>query len=669
MKRITLSLMVLLAFVFSTNAQLAFNQNPINNSDHLLVAGITLDTVRTITPADNQYVSAEVPDIDITWHWTPSKVGTWTLESTDQTTGARNTGAPTVVNSFYNWPGAGAEYTAQAPAGEYLFPPQCVSTRRGFVMRVTSKDGIIQDGQRNPVTGYSQTQSGFFALGGNMTGGGDPVWFNSLNDMKTYATSGMFVLSDNTYQKNTMNGTNPRADYGALNDGLHLNANADYPDGFNTADSAMALVLPKSGNEALALYPGIFKNIDFRFAFRSDRQQWTRDITFEIFTMDEGNTGKKSTWNIIVSLTYNNIDGTAAGMARDLTDSTQLGDNGTIIGGPVISDVPTGVSNVQIGRRWVAGTYTSGDPLTTIDINKVMGLKPYELFNRTVVIALQTQGTEGDTDNPSGVYDPIIAIDNIQWGGWNTQLLTASDATWAESGPLLPVREENQEETGKVWDFTSWSETTLANMETDPTNWNAANATRYSNIPVIPAGTPITANGVEVKELKGLTFSQLSSDRIRIDYGTGSYESRVSLNAANISLNVPDCKAGDIIKIDFRTSTDESPRGLTATNATVVGDDNQSSSSSGMPVTNTYAVTANGNATFATTAGLQIFKITVNDTETGIPTVINNDVKVVVRSEYFDFIGRRVPANTKGFVIQKLYYEDGSIDSKKLFVR
>lgn len=661
MKRITLLLMVMGAFIFSANAQLAFNQNPINNSDHLLVAGITLDTVRTITPADNQYVSAEVPDIDITWHWTPSKVGTWTLESTDQTTGARTTGEPTVVNSFYHWPGAGAEYTAQAPAGEYLFPPQTVSTRRGFVMRVTSKDGIIQDGQRNPITGYSQTQSGYFALGGNMTGGGDPVWFNSLDDMKTYATSGMFVLSDNTYQQNTMNGTNPRADYGALNDGLHLNANADYPDGFNSADSAMALVLPKSGNEALSLYPGIFKNIDFRIAFRSDRHQWTRDITFDIFTMDEGNTGKKSTWNIIVSLTYNNIDGTAAGMARDLTDSTQLGDNGSIIGGPVISDVPTGVSNDQVGRRWVAGTYTSGDPLKTINVNKVMGLKPYELFNRTVVIALQTQGTEGDTDNPSGTYDPIIAIDNIQWGGWNVQL--PNDATWAESGPLLPVREEEQ--TGNVWDFTSWSTATLDNMAADPTNWNPANDTRYSNVLAIPAGTPITANGVEVAELKGLTFGALAADRIRIDYGADPEASRMILNGS-INFIVPDCKAGDQIQITFKTNTGGSARGVDiVSNATVVGDNTQSTDVS---VTNTYTATDDGPVTFKTSAGLQIFKIAVNDTETSIPKIINNDAKIVVRSEYFDLLGRKVNANTKGFVIQKLFYNDGTIGSKKMFV-
>jgi len=665
MKRITLLLAVMAAFVFSANAQLAFNQNPINNSDHLLVAGITLDTVRTVTPADNQYVSVEVPDIDITWHWTPSKVGTWTLESTDPTTGSRTTGNPTVVNSFYHWPGAGAEYTAQAAAGDYLFPPQTVSTRRGFVMRVTSKDGIVQDGQRNPVTGYSQTQSGYFALGGNMTGGGDPVWFSSLSDMKTYATSGMFVLSDNTYQQNTMNGTNPRADYGALNDGLHLNAtNADYPNGFNTADSAMALVLPKSGNEALAFYPGIFKNIDFRFAFRSDRHQWTRDITFDILTMDEGNTGKKSTWNIVVSLTYNNIDGTAAGMARDLTDSTQLGDNGSIIGGPVISDVPTGVSNGQVGRRWVAGTYTSGDPLKTIDVNKVMGLKPYELFNRTVVIALQTQGTEGDTDNPSGTYDPIIAIDNIQWGGWNVQL--PNDDTWATSAePLLPVREE-AEQTGKVWDFTAWSSTTLANMAADPTNWNPASDTRYSNVLAISAGTPIIANNVEVEELKGLTFGALAADRIRIDYGADAEASRMILNGS-INFTVPDCKAGDVISVTFKTNTGGNARGVDiVSNATVVGDNTQSTDVS---VTNKYTATADGPVTFKTTAGLQIFKIVINDTGTGIPTVINNDTKTVVRSEFFDLTGRRIYPNTKGFVIQKLYYEDGTTSSKKLFVR
>jgi len=663
MKKITL-LMLLTAFALFANAQLQLNTAPFALSDHRLNAGINVDTLRNCPPIDG-ITTSEVWDIDFTWHWTPSKVGNWSLDATDVTTGCRTTGAPTVVNSFYHWAGIpdadAASYPNAAPAGEYLFSPQTVSTRDGFVARIKSKDGTIQDVARNPASQFSQTQSGFFSLGGNMNGGGDPVWFASIADMMTYMKSGMKVLSDNTYQNNKMNGNDPRSDYGSLHEGLHTHVtNADFPNGLNTADSALVVVLPKDGNEALSIYPGIFKEIDMRFSFRSDRQQWTRDITFDISTLDPGNTGKTADWDVIISLTYNNL---APNPERDNTDSLQLGDNGTIVGGYRFANPINTLDTIQVGRRWKAATYTTGSAPVTINVNKVMGLKPYELFNRTIVIALQTKGTEGETDNPSGTYDPIIAIDNIKWGGWNVQL---DAATWAAQGPLLPLREEGEPE-GRAWDFTSWSAETLANLAADPTNWNPASTTRYNNIPVIPADMPIVANGVEIKELKDLTFNQLNGDRLRIDYGTDSNQSRISLNAANISVNVPNCKAGEIIKIAFRTTTDGSARGLTPTNAT--GDDTQSSSSSDDPITNTYIVTADGTATFTTTAGLQIFKITAsgNGLITSIPK-ITHEAKVVIRSEYFDLTGRRVNANTKGFLIQKMYYEDGTTGSKKLFV-
>ncbi|MDR2147295.1 MAG: T9SS type A sorting domain-containing protein [Tannerella sp.] len=440
MRKFTL-FMFLTAFVFSANAQLQINTAPFADANHRANAGIEVNTVRTITSEENPYITApEVADIDITWYWTPFRAAnvTWTLEGGG--VGPRNLGEPTVVNSFYQWAGIpeadAGKYPNAVPAGDYLMPVQTVTTRDGFAVKIKSRDGHLQDAQ---TTGFSKTQSGFFSLAANMNAGADPIWFNSLEDMKTYVTSGKFVLSDRTYSKDMADGDGvPRSDYGALHEGLHTHTtNADFPDGLNTADSALVVVLPANGNEALAMYPGIFKEIDLRFSFRSDRQQWTRDIEFDVLTMDEGNTGKKSTWDIIVSLTYNNL---SPNPERDVTDSVHLGETGAVLGGPLITDAATGVENGQVARRWKAGTYTSGDPVMHINVNEVMGLKPHELFNRTVVVALQTKGTEGDTDNASGTYDPVVGIDNIKWGGWNTQL---DAALWAAATePLLPVRDE-----------------------------------------------------------------------------------------------------------------------------------------------------------------------------------------------------------------------------------
>ena len=446
MRKITF-LMFWLAFAFSTNAQLQINTAPFADASHRLGAGIILETVRTTPPVDG-VTSAEVSDIDIIWHWLPAKVGDWSLEAEGQTSGARTTGLPTVVNSFYPWAGIpeadAAKYPNAAPAGDYLFAPQTVSTRDGFAMRVKSRDGTIQDRRAN-ASEYTRNESGFFSLGDGMNAGGDPIWFNSLDDMMTYIKSGKKVLSDNTYQNVKMNGDNPRADYGALHEALHTSARADFPEGLNTADSAMAVVINTSpGDAAMGIYPGIFKDIDLRFSFRSDRQQWTRDIEFDVLTLDPGNTGKTATWDVIISLTYNNVDN--GNPARDNTDSLQLGDNGAIVGGFVFNDPVTG-EPTQVGRRWKAVTYTTGTAPITVNVNKIIGLKPHELFNRTIVVALQTKGTEGETDNPSGTYDPVVAIDNIKWGGWNVQL---DAAQYAAEGPLLPVRDADEPGEGVV---------------------------------------------------------------------------------------------------------------------------------------------------------------------------------------------------------------------------
>jgi len=53
---------------------------------------------------------------------------------------------------------------------------------------------------------------------------------------------------------------------------------------------------------------------------------------------------------------------------------------------------------------------------------------------------------------------------------------------------------------------------------------------------------------------------------------------------------------------------------------------------------------------------------------TGIKTPTVESNKVIVNKVYFDLTGKRVNANTKGFIIEKLYYEDGTTGSKKLFV-
>lgn len=63
-------------------------------------------------------------------------------------------------------------------------------------------------------------------------------------------------------------------------------------------------------------------------------------------------------------------------------------------------------------------------------------------------------------------------------------------------------------------------------------------------------------------------------------------------------------------------------------------------------------------------AAVNIYHITVTGT-TGISTV-NNATKEVKSFEYYDFTGRRTTEATKGLVIEKTIYTDGTSSSKKL---
>ena len=446
MRKITL-LVFLVAFAFSANAQLRLGTDPFNGGNNGLSSGVNLDTLkqRTIQVGTEPSASADTLDISMHWHFTPSKVGTW--DPVDDPTGSapRNLGAPTVVPSaglftFTGTPGTAVTPENTATTGEtYLMPPQTVSTRRGFVFRATSKSD------------YNTTRgnNGYFDMGANFTAGGDPIWFNSLADMKEYVTSGKFVLDDNTYRKDEA-----RTDYGRKNEQLHWHNTSFFQEGMNYVDSVLAVVINKRpGDGALGIYPGKFKEIDIRFSFRSDRRQPTQDITFDLFTLDPGNTGKTATWDVIVTLVagnaimegdvvvdYANSPDVNGGFAdaRDLTDFIDAGTTG---------EVWAGTNNLS--RRWVqeAAFTTSLSAMSdsvNINVNKILGLKPIDLFNKTVIIALKTKGTEGATDNATGTVDPMIVIDNIKWGSWNKQIPT-------DGNPYrLPEREEGGTSISKI---------------------------------------------------------------------------------------------------------------------------------------------------------------------------------------------------------------------------
>jgi hypothetical protein len=324
------------------------------------------DPIKTVNHCINAGIKVDtlhtvVDTLNITFHWG------WESEAL---TSINNQGHPTVVSPL------------TYGSTDFLDAPQKIATRKGFMWRAKSK------------TGYEASRTTFGdmgRLGTSLNGGGDAVWFENVAALKTYIGSN-------------------KTDYIGNLDGTGAGKTLTY-----AVDSALACVFNKTADDAaLGIYPGKFKDVDLQFAIRSDKHFPTHDMEFDVMTYDAGNTGKTAVWDVIISVITGGTLANAYTDAKNVTDSVRLGESGEILGG-----------TDKLSRRWKAYSFTTTTtPLSdvhTINVNTVTGLKPADLLNKTVIIALRTAGTEGATDNATGTYDPIVVIDNIKWGAWNKE--------------------------------------------------------------------------------------------------------------------------------------------------------------------------------------------------------------------------------------------------------
>ena len=219
----------------------------------------------------------------------------------------------------------------------------------------------------------------------------------------------------------------------------------------------------------------------------------------------------------------------------------------------------------------------------------------------------------------------------------------------------------------RSWNFTKWSQTTLDNLAADPTNWENVSETRFQNAVDISPETPMTANGVEIEELKGLTFGQLNATKFRIDhYQADTLIGRFILNGGSLSINVPDCAAGDVIRLLAISANSTSERGFTATNATRTGGEELSVELN----ENVFTVDAAGTVTFTTTGGMQVRSLTINaEGGTSVNSFTSGNLKIV-RTVYYNLSGQ-VEAHDftslpRGIYIQKNFFENGTSKATKI---
>ena len=210
----------------------------------------------------------------------------------------------------------------------------------------------------------------------------------------------------------------------------------------------------------------------------------------------------------------------------------------------------------------------------------------------------------------------------------------------------------------RAWDFTTWGTETLDNLAADATNWAfETGKDRYNNVTEM-SGT-LKANNVAIAETNGLLFDNLKAGKIRIDYGSG----RLQLNGSNLTVTVPGCKEGSTVTIDFVSANATNARGWNVTNATV---------SAGELITGrtqqSFTVAADGDITFSTTGGLNLYSITYKAPESvGISQAAGEDE--VIRTEYFSISGMRLNEPQQGLNIVRTIYKSGKTETAKAYIR
>lgn len=158
-------------------------------------------------------------------------------------------------------------------------------------------------------------------------------------------------------------------------------------------------------NQVLAIYPGMYKRVNIGFQVSVDGGGLKSDISFDILTYDKGNTAKTATYKMIVSVNKEIKFGTAP--------LTNVADMDTIK-----------AANVGVFRTRAASTEiyvvdnvytTKTDGLMTtqkINVAQAIGVTPGYFNGKKVYVTLYTTGT-GSNIEP-GIYDPVVAIDNIE---------------------------------------------------------------------------------------------------------------------------------------------------------------------------------------------------------------------------------------------------------------
>lgn len=167
-----------------------------------------------------------------------------------------------------------------------------------------------------------------------------------------------------------------------------------------------------------------------------------------------------------------------------------------------------------------------------------------------------------------------------------------------------------------AWNFTTISDADKALMNGDAANWHDDTAKGRYNLLTAIDGTALMAGTTELSYAKGLLFTAAAgkdntNGKIRLNYK----DQRLELNGGGITITIPDLKAGQIVTVTCKTAKSTEARGINVGNITPT--EGFFNATSLDQQTNKGNVTADGNVTLTTSAGMNITAISVEDAQGG----------------------------------------------------
>lgn len=167
------------------------------------------------------------------------------------------------------------------------------------------------------------------------------------------------------------------------------------------------VIIPFNGDTSdhvMAAYPGMYKRVSLGFQVSVDGGGLKSDISFELMTADKGNTGKQSSYKMIVSVNKDAKFGSTPFSTVAAIDTASAAN---------VSYYRTSFGSENL---WIIDNiYTSDTTIfakKTIKVAEAIGVQPGYFNGKKVYVTLYSKGT--GTNIEPGIYDPVIAIDNVE---------------------------------------------------------------------------------------------------------------------------------------------------------------------------------------------------------------------------------------------------------------